>query len=241
MKSSHGARNHRYAHEKTFLTPEKWFESETAAYEASGRIISRNVLFSRILRRVTDKRERFFVRKYLSRWFDAWKRRASRIDNDNAVISCLRTIIRYAVTVVGAMLRKVLSNLAITPTFDVVSTDKFLRLLVETYCSRHSTKHSDRCHGRYSTIAKRYSDRSFDARTSPLAHAVVKIAHRVPKTIVRSVDILKRSSIGYRDENYDWSYIRTKFLDAFSQNDDISRSKSDDSNVCATVTWNVIE
>lgn len=151
------------------------------------------------------------------------------------MISCLRTIIRYAATVISAMLKKILSHRAITRTFDVVSTSKFLQLLIETYCSRHSTtKH-------YSAIAKRYRNRSFGAKTSPLTHAVVKIASRVPKTIVRSVNILKRSSIGHRDENYDWSYIRTKYLDAFSQNDDTSRSKSDDTNVCATITWNIIE
>lgn len=158
MKTTHGTWNRYSAKERTFLTPEKWFDREIAAYESSGRTVSRNVLLSRILRRVADKRERFFVRKRLSRWFDSWKRHTSRVDNDNVVFSCIRTAIRYAVTVFGAMLRKVLSRLAITRTFDIVSTDNFLRLLVETHCSRHSTK-SDRRHNRCSTIARRYRDR----------------------------------------------------------------------------------
>lgn len=168
------------------------------------------------------------------------------MDNDNTAISYLRSIIRYAVAVVGVITRTVLSHLAIattTRTFDdLVNTEKFLRILVTTYCSRHSIKHnSERYRYRYSSITKRDRDRSFESKTtSSLAYAVLKIANRVPKTIVQRVDVLKRAPNWHRDENYDWSYIRMKFIDTFSQHD-ISRSKSDDTNVCATVTWNVIE
>lgn len=250
MKFARVTRSHhqRYANEKTLLTPEEWFEKEIATYALSGRTISRNVILSRILRRVTDKRERFFVRKYLSRWFDSWKRRSSgEVDNDDAVLSYLRSIIRYVITVVGVMTRKVLSHLTIATiarTFDDVAfTETFLRLLVTTHCSRQSSKHDIACchRRRCFTIEKRHSDRSLDSKTSSLAHTVVKLANRVPSTIVRSIDVLKRASSWYRDENYDWLYIRMKFIDAFSQRDGISRSKPDDTNVCATVTWNVIE
>lgn len=256
-KRAHTVRNHHHrqhqcyvANEETFLTPEKWFEKEMATYasSSSGRMISRNVILSRILRRVTDKRERFFVRKYLSRWFDSWQQRRRSSggidDDDNAMLAYVRSIVRHVVAIVDVMMRKVLSRLAVATTVssfnDITNTQNFLTRLVITHCFRRTTSKAHNARSR--TIAMKYDrDRSFESKTSSLAHAVTKNAIRVPKTIVQRVDILKRASSWYRDENYDWSHIRMKYIDAFSQYDDITRSKSDDTSVCATVTWNVID